>query len=162
MKTIGIIGWKNSGKTTLVCKLVSDIKARGLSVSTIKHTHHHDVEIDQPGKDSYLHRKAGANEVILATHKGWMIFHEQENEPELDEVIERISPVDVLLVEGYKLHHHPKILVFRPDMQKELLAGKINNIIAVASDQPIENCPVPVLDLNNATQIADFLLAADL
>ena len=161
MKTIGIIGWKNSGKTTLVCKLVSNIKNRGLSVSTIKHTHHHDVEIDQPGKDSYQHRKAGANEVILATHNGWMIFHEQPTEPELSEVIARVQPVDVLLVEGYKLHDHPKILVYRPEMEKELLTNKISNVIAVASDQPIDDCPVPVLDLNNAEQIADFLLAAD-
>ncbi|MEH6552057.1 MAG: molybdopterin-guanine dinucleotide biosynthesis protein B [Pseudomonadales bacterium] len=159
MRVIGVVGWKNSGKTTLLCALVKELNSRGLSVSTIKHTHH-DIEIDQPGKDSYQHRNAGAQEVILATHKGWMLFHEQANEPELDELLSRLASCDIVLVEGYKQHNHPKIQVYRPDHGNKTLIGEIDNLIALASDEAVSDCNIPVLDLNNPIEIADHLLAA--
>lgn len=157
MKIIGITGWKNSGKTTLVCKLVSHFKEYGYSVSTIKHTHHH-VEFDQPKKDSFKHREAGAQEVILASHNRWAMFHEQEEEIGLEAILPKLAPVDVLLIEGFKNHDHPKIQVYRGRENEELLIGKKNNIVAIATDDPtVKGLSVPVLDLNDVQQIAEFI-----
>jgi molybdopterin-guanine dinucleotide biosynthesis protein B len=159
MKIFGLAGWSGSGKTTLMVNLIPELVGRGLSVSTMKHAHH-DFDIDQPGKDSYEHRKAGASEVMISASKRWAFMHEvrNEGEPSVDELIARMTPVDLLIVEGFKWHAHSKIEIHRPTLGKPLLQNNDPDIIAVASDKIIENLPVPVFDLNNIIGIADFII----
>jgi molybdopterin-guanine dinucleotide biosynthesis protein B len=159
MKIFGLAGWSGSGKTTLIVNLIPELVGRGLSVSTMKHAHH-DFDIDQPGKDSYEHRKAGAREVMISASKRWALMHEvrNEGEPCVDDLIARLTPVDLLLVEGFKWHAHAKIEIHRPILGKPLLQNDDPHIIAVASDQNIENLSVPVFDLNNIIGIADFII----
>ena len=159
MKIFGLAGWSGSGKTTLIVNLIPELVGRGLSVSTMKHAHH-DFDIDQPGKDSYEHRNAGASEVMISASKRWALMHEvrSEGEPSVDELIARMTPVDLLIVEGFKWHAHSKIEIYRPTLGKPLLQNNDPNIIAVASDENIENLPVPVFDLNNIIGIADFII----
>jgi molybdopterin-guanine dinucleotide biosynthesis protein MobB len=150
MRVFGIVGWKNNGKTTLVVRLVEHLIRRSYSVSTIKHAHH-DCDVDHPGKDSFRHREAGATEVMLATSRRWMLVHElrDEQEPELSELLAKLAPVDVVIVEGFKRHPHPKIEVHRKERATPLLAHTDRSIVAVASDEQIPDCPVPVFDLND-------------
>jgi molybdopterin-guanine dinucleotide biosynthesis protein B len=159
MKIFGLAGWSGSGKTTLIVNLIPELVGRGLSVSTMKHAHH-DFDIDQPGKDSYEHRQAGASEVIISASKRWALMHEvrNEGEPCVDDLIARLTPVDLLLVEGFKWHAHAKMEIYRPTLGKPLLQNDDPHIIAVASDQNIENLSVPVFDLNNIIGIADFII----
>ncbi len=159
MKIFGLAGWSGSGKTTLIVKLIPELVARGLSVSTMKHAHH-DFDIDQPGKDSYEHRQAGANEVMISASKRWALMHEvrEEEEPSVDELIARMSPVDILLVEGFKWHAHPKMEVHRPSVGKPLLQSDDPEIIAVASDEALTGLSVPVLNLDDISGVADFIL----
>lgn len=156
MKVFGITGWKNSGKTTLICRLIEHFTAQGYRVSTIKHTHH-DVQFDQTGKDSFKHRDAGAHEVLLASKNRWAIFHEQQQEPELDTLINALEKVDLLLIEGFKQHRHPKIWVYRQDMKAIQEQDLLANTLAIASDQTLGKSGLPVLDLNNIQEIADFI-----
>lgn len=156
MKVFGITGWKNSGKTTLICRLVEYFTTQGYRVSTIKHTHH-DVQFDQPGKDSFKHRDAGAHEVLLASKNRWAIFHEQHQEPELDDLIKSLEKVDLLLIEGFKQHRHPKIWVYRQDMKSVQEQDLLANTLAIATDQALQQRSLPVLDLNNIKQIAEFI-----
>ena len=159
MKIFGLAGWSGSGKTTLIVNLIPELVGRGLSVSTMKHAHH-DFDIDQPGKDSYEHRQAGASEVIISASKRWALMHEvrNEGEPCVDDLIARLTPVDLLLVEGFKWHAHAKMEIHRPTLGKPLLQNDDPHIIAVASDQNIDNLSVPVFDLNNIVGIADFII----
>ena len=159
MKIFGLAGWSGSGKTTLIVNLIPELVGRGLSVSTMKHAHH-DFDIDQPGKDSYEHRQAGASEVMISASKRWALMHEvrNEGEPCVDDLIARLTPVDLLLVEGFKWHAHAKMEIHRPVLGKPLLQNDDPHIIAVASDQNIENLSVPVFDLNNIIGIADFII----
>jgi molybdopterin-guanine dinucleotide biosynthesis protein B len=159
MKIFGLAGWSGSGKTTLIVNLIPELVGRGLSVSTMKHAHH-DFDIDQPGKDSYEHRKAGAREVMISASKRWALMHEvrNEGEPCVDDLIARLTPVDLLLVEGFKWHAHAKMEIHRPILGKPLLQNDDPHIIAVASDQNIKNLSVPVFDLNNIIGIADFII----
>lgn len=149
-----------SGKTELLVKLIPEITKRGIEVSTIKHTHHN-VEIDKPGKDSYRHRKSGAKQVMLASAGRWSLVHELRDtaEPGLAELIEKMEPVDLLLVEGFKREGHDKIEVFRHNHDQELLAPGDGNILAVAGDGPIEGLSVPIIDLNDVAGIASFILS---
>ena len=158
MKVIGFAGWKNSGKTTLVEGLVQKLAARGLRVSTVKHAHH-SFEIDQPGKDSYRHRAAGATEVVVASQKRWALIHEQSRpvEPDLDEILARMSEVDLVLVEGFKDLAFDKIEVFRHGNGKTLLATGDPHIIAIAADGPIAEAKVPVLSLDDVDAISEFI-----
>ncbi len=123
MRIYGVTGRKNSGKTGLMVRLVGEINKRGLSVSTIKHAHH-DADIDQPGRDTFHHRNAGATQVILSSPNRWALMHELRGaeEPSLGSLLERLSPVDVVLIEGYKNEGHPKIETWRPETGQELLA----------------------------------------
>lgn len=159
MRVFGIVGWKNNGKTTLVVRLVERLVASGLRVSTIKHAHH-ECDVDQPGKDSFRHRHAGATEVMLATSKRWMLVRElrDEPEPELDELLAKLAPTDLVIVEGFKRHDHPKIEVHRQERGTSLLATGDPSIVAVASDVPIPDCPVPVFDLNDVETAATIVL----
>ncbi len=158
MKVIGFAGWKNSGKTTLVEGLIEMLTASGLRVSTVKHAHH-SFEIDQPGKDSYRHRAAGATEVVVASKKRWALIHEQSDpaEPDLDEILARMSDVDVVLVEGFKDLPFDKIEVFRHGNGKTLLAADDSHVIAIAADGPIAGAKVPVLALDDFEAISEFI-----
>jgi molybdopterin-guanine dinucleotide biosynthesis protein B len=158
MRIFGLAGWSGSGKTTLLTALIPELVSRGLSVSTIKHAHH-DFDIDQPGKDSWRHRQAGAREVMVASSRRWAIMHELRGraEPSLDALIERMSPVDVLLVEGFKRHPHPKLEIYRRSLGKPFLHPEDEHIIALASDENLD-VPLPQLPLSNPAAIADFIL----
>jgi len=154
-RVIGVVGWKNNGKTTLVCRLVAHFVARGLTVSTVKHAHH-TVDIDQPGKDSFRHREAGAREVVLATARRWALIHElrEEPEPPLEAILAKLEPVDLVIVEGFKRFPQPKIEVHRRERGTPLLAREDPTIVAVASDEPLPHAPVPVLHLDDVEAIA--------
>ena len=159
MKVFGVVGWKNNGKTTLVERLVANLTAAGYHVSTIKHAHH-EVDLDQPGKDTWRHREAGAREVVLATARRWAVIHELrgEAEPALDELLARMTPVDLVVVEGFKRFPHPKLEVHRRERGTPLLAREDPTIVAVASDEPLPGLHVPVLDLDDVEGIASLLL----
>jgi molybdopterin-guanine dinucleotide biosynthesis adapter protein len=160
MRIFGLAGWSGSGKTTLLTALIPELVARGVSVSTVKHAHH-SFDIDQPGKDSWQHRQAGAREVIISSQNRWALMHELRGapEPSLDELVRRMSPVDLLLVEGFKRHPHPKIEVYRPSLGKPLLHPEDAFVIAVASDQVLAELPLPCLPLSDVPAIASFVLA---
>jgi len=159
MKLFGLAGWSGSGKTTLMKALLPELIGRGVTVSTIKHAHH-SFDVDQPGKDSYEHRRAGATEVLVASANRWALMHELrgDGEPGLDALVERMAAVDLLLVEGFKRHPHPKLEIHRPGNGKPLLCPDDPHIVAVASDLPLAGLKVPRLDLNNVPAIADFIL----
>ncbi len=159
MKVWGITGWKNTGKTTLTERLVARFTASGLTVSTIKHAHH-DTDVDQPGRDSYRHRAAGASEVIVASPQRWALMHELRGagEPPFEELLAHLSPVDLVLVEGYKRGPHPKIETHRMATGRDLMAPD-NNIRAVASDIALPDLDLPVFDLNDIDAIAAYIRA---
>jgi molybdopterin-guanine dinucleotide biosynthesis protein B len=158
MKVYGVIGWKNSGKTSLLERLVADITARGFSVSTIKHVHHA-VDIDQPGKDTFRHRQAGAREVVLASADRFALMVEHRGpEPELATILARLAPVDLVLVEGYKRDTHRKVEVWRAETGQPLIQPGDPLVRAVATDA-ILDLLVPVLDLNDTAAVAGFILA---
>ena len=159
MQIFGLAGWSGSGKTTLMVRLVPEFVARGLTVSTVKHAHH-DFDIDQPGKDSYEHRKAGATEVMVTATNRWALMHENRGtpEPSVEELIDRMAPVDLLLIEGFKAHEHDKLEVHRPALDKPLLAREDGCVVAVASDAPIPDLDLPILDLDDIGAIADFIV----
>jgi molybdopterin-guanine dinucleotide biosynthesis adapter protein len=158
MRIYGVIGWKNAGKTGLMERLVAEITGRGFTVSTVKHVHH-DVDLDQPGKDSFRHRAAGASEVVLASAHRFALMREHRGpEPDLAEVLTRLAPVDLILVEGYKRDAHPKVEVFRREAGHELIQPGDPLVRAVATDAGLGALPVPVLNLNDTAEIADFIL----
>lgn len=164
MNVIGIVGWKNTGKTTLAAALIRELSSRGLTVNSIKHAHH-GVDVDQPGTDSYKHRDAGAREVILAGGKRFAIMHELRgtNEPTLDELLGRLAPSDWVVVEGFKTHAHPKIEVHRRECASTPLYREDASIIALAADHVAdyaEDFPGPVFDVSNVTALADFILSS--
>ena len=157
MKVYGVIGWKNSGKTSLMERLVAAISGRGFSVSTVKHVHHA-VDLDQPGKDSFRHREAGAREVVLASADRFALMVEHRGpEPDLPAVLARLAPVDLVLVEGYKRDAHPKVEVWRAETGQPLIQPDDPLVHAVATDTAL-SLPVPVLDLNDTGAVADFIL----
>ena len=159
---IGIVGWKNAGKTSLVERLVAELVSRGLRVATVKHAHH-DFDVDVPGTDSYRHRKAGAHEVAIVSSRRWALMHELGDEPEpaLDDVLTRLSPADIIIVEGYKREKHPKIELRRSGQSDNApLAPADSTIIAVAADHAAETGGLPLLQIDNTVAIADFILGA--
>jgi len=159
MQVYGIIGWKNAGKTSLMERLVAEITGRGFTVSTVKHVHH-DVDLDQPGKDTWRHRQAGASEVVLASAHRFALMREHRGpEPDLATILARMAPVDLVLVEGYKRDAHRKVEVFRDATGQHLIQPADPLVRAVATDATLPPLPVPVLDLNNAAKVADFILA---
>ena len=159
-KLFGIIGWKNSGKTTMTERLVRNLTGRGYRIATVKHAHH-DFDIDQEGKDSWRHRKAGAAEVAVVSAKRYAIIHENGNEPEppLTDILARLSPCDLVLIEGYKRDSHKKIELRRNESAKtERLSPTDANIVAIASDQPQTDESLPVFHLDDIDAIADFIV----
>ena len=158
MKVYGVIGWKNAGKTTLVERLVAEILRRGFTVSTIKHSHH-DIDLDSPGSDSFRHRATGASEVILASPNRFVLQHDHRGTtPGLKALLTRLAPVDLVLVEGFKRDDHPKIEVFRALAGHDLIQPADATVRAVASDSPLPALTVPCLNLNDAAEVADFIL----
>ena len=155
----GIVGWKNSGKTTLVESLVEHITYQGYQVSTIKHAHH-SFDIDHEGTDSFRHRKAGAKEVILASKKRWALMHELKDEPEkdFDFLVNSIAPTDLILVEGFKEEGHNKIEVIREENNKTPIHETDNSILALVTDYKILDGSLPVFHLDDISKIADFIL----
>ena len=160
MRIIGLAGWSGSGKTTLITKLIPRLIARGVLVSTLKHAHH-GFDLDQPGKDSFFHRAAGATEVIISSAKRWAILHELREEPEwnLRSLVAKMSPVDLVLVEGFKRDAFPKLEIHRAANNKPLIHPEDPHIVAIASDIALPQAKVPVIDLNDIETIADLLLA---
>jgi molybdopterin-guanine dinucleotide biosynthesis adapter protein len=160
MRIIGLAGWSGSGKTTLITKLIPRLIARGVLVSTLKHAHH-GFDLDQPGKDSFFHRTAGATEVIISSAKRWAILHELREEPEwnLRSLVAKMSPVDLVLVEGFKRDAFPKLEIHRAANNKPLIHPEDPHIVAIASDIALPQAKVPVIDLNDIETIADLLLA---
>lgn len=156
----GVSGWKNSGKTGLTVRLVEELTARGYRISTIKHAHH-DFDIDKPGADSFRHREAGAGEVTIVSGARFAIMHELRgaDEPRLAEILERLAPCDLVLVEGYKREAIPKIELRRLESKnREPLAPSDAHIVAIAADHPIDEQALPVFDLNDTISIADFVI----
>jgi molybdopterin-guanine dinucleotide biosynthesis protein B len=158
MKTFGFAGWSGSGKTTLIEKLIPLFVARGLKVALVKHAHH-SFDLDQPGKDSYRHRHAGCTEVLVTSSRRWALIHELRGsaEPGLAEHLGRLSPCDLVLVEGFKREPIPKLEVYRADVEESLLHPHDENIIAIASDRRLET-RLPQFDLNDHAAIAEFVL----
>ncbi|WP_170762177.1 molybdopterin-guanine dinucleotide biosynthesis protein B [Ruegeria lacuscaerulensis] len=157
MRVYGVTGWKNAGKTGLMERLVAEITTRGFAVSTVKHAHH-SVDVDQPGTDSYRHRSAGASEVLLVSGQRIAIMQELRGapEPSLADLLARLSPVDLVLIEGFKREAHPKIEAFRTEAGNPLMAPENDTIRAVASDTPLE-LDRPVFELGDTVAIADFI-----
>lgn len=163
MRVLGIVGYSGSGKTTLTVAVLPLLVARGLRVSTVKHAHH-DFDVDQPGKDSWRHRQAGAEEVLVASGRRWALMHElrQAPEPDLDDLLPRMSPVDLVLVEGFKRGRHPKLEVWRPANQTPPLFPADASVVALATDAPDQaralGAPgLPLFDVNAIAAIADWI-----
>jgi molybdopterin-guanine dinucleotide biosynthesis adapter protein len=159
MRVIGLAGWSGAGKTTLLARLIPALTARGLAVSTIKHAHHA-FDLDQPGKDSHTHRAAGATEVLVSSARRFALMHELrgEAEPGLAELMRKLAPVDLVIVEGFKRGPQPKIEVYRAVVGKPLLHPNDPHIVAVASDTPLA-APLPVIPLDAIERIAEVMLA---
>jgi molybdopterin-guanine dinucleotide biosynthesis protein MobB len=159
MRVYGIVGYKNAGKTGLMERLVTEIAGRGFSVSTLKHAHH-TFDVDQPGKDSFRHRQAGASQVLLASRDRWALMTELRgaDEPPLADLLRLLSPVDLVLVEGYKRDAHPKVEAFRAATGNPLIAPDDPTVRAVASDTPL-TLDRPVFDLDDTRAIADFIVS---
>ncbi len=158
MKIFGFAGWSGSGKTTLIEKLIPLITQRGLKVSLIKHAHH-TFDVDQPGKDSYRHRHAGCTEVLVSSSRRWALVHELRGaqEPGFAELVERLTPADLVLVEGFKREKLPKLEVYRASTGEALLHPQDKDIVAIATDERVDT-KLPQFDLNDAPAIAGFVL----
>lgn len=158
-RVLGIAGWSGSGKTTLLVKLLPLLVARGLRIATLKHAHHN-FDVDQPGKDSYEHRKAGAGEVIISSSRRWAQMHELGAGPELTlaQLLRRVSPCDLILVEGFKTERHSKLEVFREAPDRSPLYTEDPHIVAIACDRGLPGARIPVVDLNDIEAIADLVI----
>ena len=155
---MGITGFKNSGKTTLVERLVREFTSRGFAVATVKHAHHA-FDIDYKGRDSWRHRAAGAREVAVVSNRMWALIHELENEPEprLADVLAKLGPCDLVLVEGYKREPYPKIEVRSLGLKHPELAARDPTVVAIAADGALADAPVPVFRRDDIAAIADFI-----
>lgn len=159
MKVLGIVGWSGSGKTTLLVSVLPLLRHAGLRVSSVKHTHH-GFDMDRPGKDTFRHREAGAHEVLIAAGSRWVLLHEVVGpEPTLPDLLDRMDPVDLVLVEGYKSHPFPKLEVHRPVLGKPPLWPDDPDVLAVATDAPLAIAGRDVLALNDSAAVARWILA---
>jgi molybdopterin-guanine dinucleotide biosynthesis adapter protein len=160
VKLLGIVGFKNAGKTTLTERLVRELTSRRYRIATVKHAHHA-FDIDQEGRDSWRHRQAGASEVAVVSANRWALVHELRGAPEpaLQDIVGKLAPCDLVLTEGYKWEKHPKIEVRNLSLDHPELAGKDGTIIAIAANGAIENSGVPVFDREDIRAIADFIVA---
>jgi molybdopterin-guanine dinucleotide biosynthesis protein B len=158
-RLLGLAGWSGSGKTALLTRLIPHLAARGLRIATLKHAHH-DFEVDLPGKDSYEHRKAGATEVIVSSARRWVQMHELGAGPEatLAQLLRRLSPCDLVLVEGFKAQPHPKMEVFRAALGQPPLHPHDKHMVAIASDRPFPDTHLPVADYHNTAAVGEVVL----
>jgi molybdopterin-guanine dinucleotide biosynthesis protein B len=158
-RVIGVAGFKNAGKTTLVEKLVAELTRRGYRISTVKHAHY-SFDIDHEGRDSFRHRKAGAGEVAVVSASRWAIIHESrgEAEPPLDEILAKLAPCDLVIVEGYKRDSHDKIEVRNLALDHPKLAGGDPTVVAIAANGPVADAPVPVFGRDDVTALAGFIV----
>jgi len=161
MRLIGLAGWSGAGKTTLMTRLIPELARRGIGVSTLKHAHHA-FDIDQPGKDSYAHRSAGAHQVLVASARRWALMTELRDaaEPTLPSLLRRLDPVDLVIVEGFKRDAHPKIEVHRGGNGKPWLHPDDAAIAAIASDVAPPTARLPHAHLDDIAAIAGLVLAA--
>ncbi|MYF45191.1 MAG: molybdopterin-guanine dinucleotide biosynthesis protein B [Rhodobacteraceae bacterium] len=159
MNILGIAGWKNSGKTTLVRSLITELTNRNIRVSTLKHAHH-DFDIDQPGTDSYKHRKAGAQEVLIVSPRRWALIHEETevSKPDLTTMLGKLEDTDLVLVEGFKSLSFPKLEIRREDSSGPDLAPNDKDIIAIVSDRRVPEQNMPAFDLDDIKGIAEFVM----
>jgi molybdopterin-guanine dinucleotide biosynthesis adapter protein len=157
-RVLGIVGWSGSGKTTLLVRLIPLLVARGLRIATLKHAHH-DFDVDQPGKDSYEHRKAGAGEVIVSSARRWAQMHELADAPEptLAQLLRQVSPCDLILVEGFKSERHAKLEVLRAATGKSPLFQNDRHIVALASDRAVPGASIPVAPLDDIEAVANLV-----
>ena len=163
MIIFGIIGWKNSGKTHLVQKIISAINSKKLNVASIKHAHH-SFDIDQPGTDSYLHRQSGADQVIISSANRWAKITELKTLPEkkLSELVSEINSADVVIVEGFKNENHPKIEIIKePDDESSYIFKKIKNVVALVSDKNINSFKNKQFKKNEINEIVNFILSKE-
>ncbi|MGO4739412.1 molybdopterin-guanine dinucleotide biosynthesis protein B [Bosea sp. 2KB_26] len=160
MRVIGLAGWSGAGKTTLLTRLIPELARRGVSVSTVKHAHH-GFDLDRPGKDSFEHRQAGAHEVLISSERRWALMHELRGAPEahLPDLLLRLSPVDLVIIEGFKREPHLKIEVHRAANAKPPLHPGDPMIVAIASDSAFPQAGRPVVDLDDIAAIAEIVLA---
>jgi molybdopterin-guanine dinucleotide biosynthesis protein B len=160
VRVIGITGWSGAGKTTLLARLIPELIARGLSVSTMKHAHHA-FDVDTPGKDSHTHRIAGATEVLIASRKRFALMHELRGapEPDLATLLRKLAPVDLVLIEGFKRESHRKIEIYRAANDKTPLHPDDPQVRAIASDTPFPQADAPVIPLDDVPAIADMVIA---
>lgn len=160
-RVFGITGWKNAGKTTLLAGLVTELTRRGLAVSTVKHAHH-SFEVDEEGRDSWRHRQAGAQQTAIVSSTRWALMRELRNdaEPPLPEMLEKLDPCDLVLIEGYKREAHPKLELVRGDSAGDRPRWPDDaSIVAIAAAERPEDCPLPVFSPDDVPAIADFVLA---
>ena len=159
-KVIGVCGFKNSGKTTLVEKLVRHLSDQGYRISTVKHAHH-DFDIDHEGRDSFRHRKAGATEVAVISQNRFAIMHELRGAepPSLEEILKKLTPCDLVIVEGYKRDTHNKIEVRNLELSHPVLAGDDPTIVAIAANGEIANSAIPVFNRDDVSNLAQFIIA---
>ncbi len=157
-RIIGVAGFKNAGKTTLVERLVTELTGRGYRISTVKHAHH-SFDIDHEGRDSFRHRKAGAAQVAIVSRARWAIVNElrADPEPSLEEILAKLDPCDLVIIEGYKRDAHDKIEVRNIDDDNPRLADEDATIKAVAANGPVVDCPVPVYSRDDVVALADFI-----
>ncbi len=158
-RVIGLAGWSGSGKTTLVTQIIPALIRRGISVSTLKHAHHA-FDVDRPGKDSHRHREAGAQQVLVSSAKRWALMTENRDGPEPDStaLLAKLDPVDLVIIEGFKHERHEKIEVYRPSVGKPAIWPDDPAIVAVATDEPLTGCGLPILPLNDVEAVADFVV----
>ena len=156
----GVAGWSGSGKTTLVEQIVSHFVEIGVDVATVKHAHHH-FDADTPGKDSFRHRQAGARQVLVSSTQRSALFteHVENVEPDLPQLLRQFAPADLILVEGFKKYPIKKIEIYRPSLGRPRLYPEDNLVTAVASDEMLYDCPLPVLNLSEIAKIANFIVA---
>lgn len=159
MRVIGLAGWSGAGKTTLLTRIIPLLVGRGIRVSTVKHAHHA-FDVDQPGKDSYVHRVAGASEVLVSSAVRFALMHELRGAPEpgLGHLLAKLAPVDLVIIEGFKRERHPKLEVYRAVVGKPCLYRDDTDIVAIASDQPMPQVPIRSVLLDDVETIADLLL----
>jgi molybdopterin-guanine dinucleotide biosynthesis protein B len=160
MRIIGLAGWSGAGKTTLLKRVIPRIVGRGLTVSTVKHAHH-GFDVDHPGKDSHVHRTAGATEVLVSSSVRFALMHELRGEPEptLALLLAKLSPVDIVIVEGYKREKHPKLEIYREVLGKPFIYPEDPDVVAIASDRPLPDVPLPTVLLEDVQAVVDLLLA---
>jgi molybdopterin-guanine dinucleotide biosynthesis protein B len=160
MRVIGLAGWSGSGKTTLLAKIIPRLVARGLMVSTVKHAHH-GFDVDKPGKDSHTHRMAGATEVLVASGRRWALMHELRSaaEPTIYDLLQRMSPVDLVLIEGFKSALHVRIEVFRKEVGKPPFHPENPHVLGIVSDTPFPDAGRPVVDINDVDAVVALVLA---